>query len=150
MHEPNATCLDCRHPLDLSGSNFCPECGREYDPKDATTFNRILNDPEELVRLPIAQASILRMRLEDAGIPTAQEEQTGGVIMYSPIPMAALHVDKVNLEAAKKLMNEHVEEEATQDLGEWTCPKCGEHIEGTFDVCWNCGSDRPGPGSFAE
>jgi hypothetical protein len=35
-----------------------------------------------------------------------------------------------------------------QGLGEqvqeaWTCPQCGERIEGQFDQCWNCGTDRP-------
>jgi len=24
----------------------------------------------------------------------------------------------------------------------WPCPKCGESIEGQFDVCWQCGSVR--------
>ena len=22
----------------------------------------------------------------------------------------------------------------------WRCPVCGETVEGTFEVCWNCGS----------
>ncbi len=25
----------------------------------------------------------------------------------------------------------------------WTCPRCGERNEGSFDVCWQCGTDRP-------
>ena len=25
----------------------------------------------------------------------------------------------------------------------WTCPRCGEAIEGQFTSCWNCGSERP-------
>ena len=24
----------------------------------------------------------------------------------------------------------------------WTCPLCGEKLEGQFDVCWRCGTDR--------
>lgn len=24
----------------------------------------------------------------------------------------------------------------------WTCPGCGEWIEGQFDSCWSCGEDR--------
>jgi hypothetical protein len=23
----------------------------------------------------------------------------------------------------------------------WTCPGCGERIEGQFTMCWNCGAD---------
>src|SRR4051812_10831369 len=26
----------------------------------------------------------------------------------------------------------------------WQCPKCGESIEGSFDLCWNCGTSRDG------
>ena len=25
----------------------------------------------------------------------------------------------------------------------WTCPGCGEAIEGQFTSCWNCGKERP-------
>jgi hypothetical protein len=25
----------------------------------------------------------------------------------------------------------------------WTCPACGEAIEGQFTSCWKCGKDRP-------
>jgi hypothetical protein len=26
----------------------------------------------------------------------------------------------------------------------WTCAKCGEQIEETFDACWKCGTSRDG------
>ena len=26
----------------------------------------------------------------------------------------------------------------------WTCPECGETVEGDFEVCWNCEHDRVG------
>ncbi len=25
----------------------------------------------------------------------------------------------------------------------WSCPGCGERIEGQFDTCWRCGAARP-------
>ena len=34
----------------------------------------------------------------------------------------------------------------------WSCSQCGEEVPGSFDICWNCGTDRSGvenPG-FAE
>jgi hypothetical protein len=33
----------------------------------------------------------------------------------------------------------------------WTCSQCSEQVPGSFDICWNCGTDRsgtPGPRSF--
>jgi hypothetical protein len=29
-----------------------------------------------------------------------------------------------------------------EPLEPWTCPSCGETIEGQFDQCWRCGADR--------
>ena len=28
-------------------------------------------------------------------------------------------------------------------LEPWTCPQCGERIEGQFGLCWKCGTERP-------
>ena len=25
----------------------------------------------------------------------------------------------------------------------WSCPGCGERVEGPFEQCWNCGRDMP-------
>lgn len=25
----------------------------------------------------------------------------------------------------------------------WTCPECGEKLEGQFTACWSCGASRP-------
>lgn len=35
------------------------------------------------------------------------------------------------------------EASAPQDLPAWTCAQCKETVEGSFDICWNCGADRP-------
>ena len=26
----------------------------------------------------------------------------------------------------------------------WTCPKCGSHVDPSFDVCWSCGTTPEG------
>ena len=26
---------------------------------------------------------------------------------------------------------------------DWRCPQCGEELEGTYHICWNCESPRP-------
>jgi hypothetical protein len=31
------------------------------------------------------------------------------------------------------------------NLPEWTCEKCHEAVPGGFDLCWNCGAERPTP-----
>jgi len=31
-----------------------------------------------------------------------------------------------------------------QEAGTWRCLVCKEEVEGSFDICWNCGADRQG------
>lgn len=33
--------------------------------------------------------------------------------------------------------------EMTDPGPDWTCPGCGERLEGQFVVCWNCGEPAP-------
>lgn len=35
---------------------------------------------------------------------------------------------------------------APADATPWTCPGCGETIEGQFAQCWHCGHAAPGDG----
>jgi hypothetical protein len=34
--------------------------------------------------------------------------------------------------------------ETAEDHAAWTCCKCGERIEGQFQLCWKCGGESPG------
>jgi len=29
------------------------------------------------------------------------------------------------------------------EAGAWTCPHCGAHVDVHFEICWNCGRNRP-------
>jgi hypothetical protein len=44
-------------------------------------------------------------------------------------------MDDTQLEAARVLL----EQLRHPPLRRWVCPGCGEHIEGAFEQCWNCG-----------
>jgi hypothetical protein len=35
------------------------------------------------------------------------------------------------------------ERPAPNPAGPWSCPGCGETLEGQFTECWNCGAARP-------
>lgn len=43
---------------------------------------------------------------------------------------------------AKAVVEEVISAEPTPESEPWTCPECGESIEGQFTVCWNCGTER--------
>ena len=38
---------------------------------------------------------------------------------------------------------ELIEADEDQSGHVWKCPKCGEEVEGQFDICWNCGTEKP-------
>ncbi|MBB3183870.1 rubrerythrin [Halomonas fontilapidosi] len=45
-----------------------------------------------------------------------------------------------NLARAEALIRQSLE--GTSDRASWTCPGCGEPLDGVFDTCWNCGTRR--------
>ncbi len=50
-----------------------------------------------------------------------------------------LCVDDDDYEEAKRRIDEALSE---KDIPDWNCDACGEHIEGQFTACWNCGKSR--------
>ena len=51
--------------------------------------------------------------------------------------------DRVN--DAEEVVNEFVQEakaQAGSSIKAWTCPCCHEPNDGTFDICWNCQSEK--------
>lgn len=48
-------------------------------------------------------------------------------------------MDDSRLEAARALLAQLRHPPARH----WTCPGCGERIDGPFEQCWNCGTAMP-------
>ena len=48
-------------------------------------------------------------------------------------------VNAVYYKYAERLVKE-MEKPEPEEIKDWTCDACGEHIAGTFAVCWNCQS----------
>jgi len=44
--------------------------------------------------------------------------------------------------AAERLIASTLESLQPVSTEPWVCPKCGEHLEAQFEVCWNCGQPR--------
>ncbi len=49
-----------------------------------------------------------------------------------------LWVEEADFDEAKTIMTEALADKS--DLPKWHCHKCGEWIEGQFDLCWSCGA----------
>lgn len=138
------SCLDCSYALDGLTSHHCPECGGEFDPNDRATFRRILSSASRIGSYATAEAEVLCMMLERHGIPAATAPETGGVIMYAPLPQASVWVNSGDRARAIELIKSSAETlDRDAARADWTCPTCHEQVEGAFEVCWNCGSERP-------
>jgi len=53
-------------------------------------------------------------------------------------------VDNHNLEPARRLLAQYLDFalKAPQS-GPWHCGRCGEEVDGAFEICWNCSSPKP-------
>jgi uncharacterized protein (UPF0212 family) len=151
--DPIIFCLDCRYPLDGFTQKACPECGREFDPQDPTSF---AVDRGELVKLYAGSSGVdvyvLRDMLAQDGIPSVIMGESLGTAR-GDLPMTAdtlpsLWVGKQDAERAVPIAVEYDRIklngiDASQAGADWKCAKCGEEVEGHFSACWNCGTDRP-------
>ncbi len=52
-----------------------------------------------------------------------------------------LYVTEAQERRARDLLASAARENAGRAA--WTCPACGERNEPSFDVCWQCGTERP-------
>jgi hypothetical protein len=93
------------------------------------------------------EANLVKGFLESQGIEAIVrgEYLTGG---WGELPVDLCTVwiaDDAQFERANELLFEFLNGTlARRFSGErWTCPKCGEPLEGQFTACWNCGTSKP-------
>jgi Putative prokaryotic signal transducing protein len=90
-------------------------------------------------------AALLRQRLEQEGIACLLRNEDlftalGEIPLLECLPELWVVDDEVYPRA--RLLLEGWLQEAEQALPPWTCPGCGEGLEGQFDACWKCGRER--------
>jgi len=101
----------------------------------------------------MADTALLRDLLVAAGI----EAQLGDEVMGTMAPYivsggttAAIKVvvPEERLEEARKIVEEFSEPatdtppSGAPEFRQWECPCCHERNDGTFDICWNCQSEK--------
>lgn len=64
----------------------------------------------------------------------------GDLSPFDAWPEVWIH-DNEDLDLVTRLINDWQRELADQERKPWTCPRCGEDNEGSFDFCWHCGAD---------
>ena len=97
------------------------------------------------------EAHFLRNLLEAQGIhSTVLGDALGaarGELPMTQETLPAVWVNSEDVERAQDLVEEYENRGAPADEDDlervgWTCPNCGEVIEGQFGMCWNCQTVR--------
>lgn len=87
----------------------------------------------------------LKDLLEEQGIATIIKNEflAGGVGELPPTEVwpELWVVDKEDKGPAKRIVDEFIQSSKSSPQ-DWTCNCCGEHIEGQFNICWNCGEEN--------
>lgn len=163
MHhfDPNAlpvpdlglACPNCGYPLANLPNHRCPECGRpftleEFIPKG--DFPPLIADGHEVRATDEVVALLRQYQIPYAPLHEPVQDMLGGLSLsgFTRSPRIAVPRDRY-LEAID-LIRRHTHGELMPDEpiaadphNLWTCPACQELNPGNFDLCWNCGADRP-------
>lgn len=88
-----------------------------------------------------AEVELIKNMLSDAGIEC--EVRNGDVARIVPAPpfYEELWVSEEAYGKARELLDSWRQDSGTSGSA-WTCPKCGERVEGQFSSCWRCGTPR--------
>lgn len=92
---------------------------------------------------PVA-ANLLKELLDNAGIDaTVEGERLHPLQGAIPIVNPTVWVREEDYEAACRIVAEYERSRGAAAPSEsWTCPKCGEQIEGAFDSCYKCDVEK--------
>lgn len=92
------------------------------------------------------EAETIRIRLAAAGITafvSGDDASTSMAISGGGVNTAIVRVKVAvdDYEHATRILAE--DKRGLLTLGSWTCDKCSETNDSSFDLCWNCAENRP-------
>jgi len=128
-------CVDCDYPLMGLQSSTCPECGRAFDRDDLASVRVDIDDPVQV-------AAVLVPAAAEALQSLLFEHDVVAEVVHVPVTMVEPAKSLVRVARSQEGEARRIIETKT-DEASWTCADCGEAVEGQFQQCWQCGSERP-------
>jgi len=96
---------------------------------------------------PIAEADMVKLYLDGHGVSARLDDESVGT--WAPhyasgggAMAVKVIVDSMDRDRANELVKQMHEDSQGSCPPSWTCPDCGEEIEGQFGQCWNCDAIR--------
>ena len=104
-------------------------------------MKRIYSHPD------LGMVHLVKNELENHGIEAIVQGEHAAAVLGGGAGIDAWNelwvVDEARVKEAAEIVRRIIDEEPETDAEPWTCPNCGEDVEATFAVCWNCGTERP-------
>ncbi|GAB5534209.1 MAG: hypothetical protein Rubg2KO_04580 [Rubricoccaceae bacterium] len=103
-------------------------------------MTRVYSNPDPAI------AHLVRNAIDEIGVPVVVKGD--GTVTLTEVPNAAawaevwVSADGDRMDEVLALVRD-VTEDAPSSTEPWTCPSCGEIVDGTFAVCWSCGAEAP-------
>ncbi len=97
----------------------------------------------------LAEAQFVKGLLDAQEIPAVVQggplQAVLGEIPVTPESLPSVWVNEPDAQRALQIIDELKRggPAALDPQPAWTCPRCGEVLEGQFSSCWNCGAERP-------
>lgn len=89
---------------------------------------------------------LVRNALEQIGVTAVVRGERPGAALGEIPPIAAWSEvwvpDEGRMDEVRAIIAETTAETSV-DPASWTCPACGEEVEGQFAACWSCGAAAP-------
>ncbi len=98
----------------------------------------------------LAEAHFVKGLLEAEEITAAVQggalQAVLGEVPMTPESLPSVWVNEPDEQRAMQIVGEMKQggPAATESQPGWTCPRCGESMEGQFSSCWKCNTQRPG------
>jgi hypothetical protein len=132
-------CQSCDYPLRGLPGERCPECGQPFDLADFIPKGEWVELGSIGTEL---EKRLIFDRLRESGIPCLWGDSVNPLEAVTGPSSSiqggrALQVRRDYYLDALALM--HTLRERSRGL--WQCPRCGEKVPATFDICWNCQAD---------
>ena len=97
----------------------------------------------------VVDARLMKELLESRGVRAVARGEPLSILGIN-IPLGRVFpsvlVDETDFARARQIVDDFLQsleqEQGKDDAEPWTCPQCGENLEGQFRECWSCGAGR--------
>jgi hypothetical protein len=94
----------------------------------------------------LPEAELIKSLLQSEGIAgtvqTGPLEAAFGELTGNAETLPSVWVNDPDFNKATQIIEEFKQRPPAQASSKWTCPTCGEVLEGQFSSCWKCNTQR--------